>query len=185
MPSPPGSNGCFRRQYSCLPSLLGAVIVFKPENIGLLALEALPSLLALETLFAPDGRPAVPPEICDLVLRLGIDIACHVATLRSTLATRDAAEQARVLGSSPRPYASVSPHLVTGATVVAGIGWPLPAEGTLERLLVNDGVGSQSVCTTNRRADGVRIGRFRVYRAMHLLPRVVKRRHFLNFARKR
>ena len=32
--------------------------------------------------------------------------------------------------------------LVTGATVVAGIGWPLPAEGTLERLLVNDGVGA-------------------------------------------
>ena len=48
---------------------------------------------------------------------------------------------------------------MTGATVVAGIGWPLPAEGTLERLLVNDGVGSQSVCTTNRRADGVGIGR--------------------------
>ena len=101
MPSPPGSNGCFRRQYSCLPSLLGAVIVFKPENIGLLALEALPSLLALETLFAPDGRPAVPPEICDLVLRLGIDIACHVATLRSTLATRDAAEQAESPGLQP------------------------------------------------------------------------------------
>ena len=123
MPSPPGSDGCFRRQYSCLPSLLGAVVVFKPENIGLLALEALPSLLALETLFAPDGRPAVPPEICDLVLRLGIDIACHVATLRSTLATRDAAEQASSPGLQPSSLRErVSASGDGGATVVAGIG---------------------------------------------------------------
>ena len=184
MPSPPGSDGCFRRQYSCLPSLLGAVVVFEPEILVCWRWKRFRLYWRWKHSSRRTAGPAVPPEICDLVLRLGIDIACHVATLRSTLATRDAAEQARVLGSSPRPYASVSPHLVTGATVVAGIGWPLPAEGTLERLLVNDGVGSQSVCTTNRRADGVRIGRFRVYRAMHLLPRVVKRRHFLNFARK-